>query len=184
MPYVPPHKRNAVQSQSSHIIGNKVDVNSQATNPEDEWITPRRNGKTKPVEKVEEFPSLCVSTSAPTNQMNYAAMCKKFQEEKEAEKKFKLPKGVVLLTKNGIVDGLTPEEKQEEMNAMSRLERKNLIQNLYKHAIRTEAQNEMRREWDPNYYDEQCELSYSEESDYESEESVIETDEDEFEPDN
>lgn len=175
MPYLPPHKRDTKPSKEV-----------------EEWITPMPRRKAKP----EEFPALSpvkkieqTTSKAPekektpskTNVVNYASICKK-EDPVEKEVVRKIPIGMVLLTPKGIFDGLSEKEKERDTEVKQIYEKSAVMRNLYKHSIHLEAQKEMRRNWDPNYYGEESYLSYSDESVTESEESYLPTDEDEFEP--
>jgi hypothetical protein len=169
MPYVPPHKRS---EKSDNKLAEKLAEKNG-------WVTPRPK---KVI--VEDFPALCATAPVMKTKMNFANACKTEEPVEKPEDVFKLPEGVILLTKKGIIDGLTADEKKAKEDADMLKQKLQVTQNLYKDSLRISAQNEHRRAWDPNFYDETTYLSYSEESTVETEESShVDTDLDELEQD-
>jgi hypothetical protein len=112
--------------------------------------------------------------------MNFAALFKNAIKKKNRVKKLKW--GTVLLTKKGMIDSLTPEERKEEEDYKDHETQDLRLWNL---CSRLEKQQNIRREFDPHYESPE-EWSESEsEEEVEEEEEVLTDDyeEDEFEPD-
>jgi hypothetical protein len=107
--YVPPHKRNSEKKLEPNI-DNKNNKNNKKENYEkklninDKMQFPHLGNKTQQV--VNHF----IQSEKPT----LATIFKKSLLNKKKEKKSKLKKGWILLTKNGIIDSLTPEERKLE----------------------------------------------------------------------
>jgi hypothetical protein len=147
MSYVPPHLRNA----------KKADV-KPAIKP---------NEKTK----VNDFPEL-VKVVAPVAPLKPAMdFSKLFNTVEEViEKKDELKRGIIKLTKNGIVDSLTIEEQeQDEARRNNRVVSKNMID--YYNQINSQRENRLRT--DNNYSPESVHDEYSSSNDtyYSTEES-------------
>ena len=154
MSYVPPHLRNA----------KKADV-KPAVKP---------NEKTK----VNDFPEL-VKVVAPLSHaplshaplkpaMDFSKLFNKVEEV--IEKKNELKRGIIKLTKNGIVDSLTLEEQeQDEARRNNRVVSKNMID--YYNQINSQRENRLRT--DNNYSHESVHDEYSSSNDtyYSTEES-------------
>ena len=154
MSYVPPHLRNA----------KKADV-KPAVKP---------NEKTK----VNDFPEL-VKVVAPLSHaplshaplkpaMDFSKLFNKVEEV--IEKKNELKRGIIKLTKNGIVDSLTLEEQeQDEARRNNRVVSKNMID--YYNQINSQRENRLRT--DNNYSPESVHDEYSSSNDtyYSTEES-------------
>jgi len=112
--------------------------------------------------------------------MKFADLFKRALKKKNKVKKLKW--GTVLLTKHGMIDSLTPEERvaEEEVKDQELQDHR-----LWKFCARLEKQQNVRREFDPHYESPE-EFSESEsEEEVEEEEEVLtdEYEEDEFEPD-
>jgi len=140
--------------------------------------------------KKDEFPELSKTLPKPLtdpkpepkpeSKMNFASLFKNAIKKKNKVKKLKW--GTVLLTKKGMIDSLTAEERlaeEEERDKEIQEER------IWKMCCRLEKQQNIRRDFDPNY-ESPPEWSESEsEEEVEEEEEVLTDDyeEDEFEPD-
>jgi len=128
----------------------------------------------------DEFPALAPAPAIKETNMNFASLFKHALKKKKRVKKLKW--GTVLLTKKGMIDSLTPEERLEEE------ENKNKViqeERMSKMCCRLDKQRDLRREFDP-HYESPVEWSESEsEEEVEEEEDVLTDDfeEDEFEPD-
>lgn len=158
MAYQPPHKRTNVLPQAFPKTPTKTPI--------------------KTLTKPEEFPVLAPAPQAKSTTMNFASLFKNAIKKKK-EKKMKW--GMVRLTKHGVVDSLTPEEREaleKEQNEAIQEER------LWKTYVRLETDRNIRREFDRNY-ESPAELTVttSEEETTEEEEVLTdEVEEDEFEP--
>ena len=167
MTYRPPQKRVATKKEEFPLL---APVSKTTVDPKTN-VDPKANVDTKA--NVSN-----VDTGKP--KMNYAALFKNVHKKKNRVKKLKW--GTVLLTKKGMVDSLTPEERQaEEEYKQQELH----DQRLWNLCSRLEKQQNLRREFDPRYESPE-EWSESEsEEEVEEEEEVLTDDyeEDEFEPD-
>ena len=137
MSYVPPHARNNKASKA------------QAPAP-----------KPKPALKnnyVNDFPELGNAKPVAATNMNFKQL---FDEEnfEPTVKPKEIQKGMIILTKNGIINSLTPEEEETEQTAIkNKLVHKNMI-DMY---IRIEQQRNSRATQDPNYVPENVIPEYS-----------------------
>jgi hypothetical protein len=169
MAYRPPQKRFQMDSKDSKL--------------------PVQKNKDKDKEKdknkwKEDFPALAnaietTSVSNGVSKMNFASLFKNAIQKKKRVKKLKW--GTVLLTKKGVIDSLTPEERIEEEEIKNTEIQE---QRLWTMCCRLDKQQNIRREFDPHYESPQ-EYSESEsEEELEEEEEVLTDDyeEDEFEP--
>ena len=150
MSYVPPHLRNAKKADAKPAV-KKADV--------------------KP--KVNDFPELVKAPQAPQKPaMDFSKLFNNVEED-VIEKKDELKRGIVKLTKSGIVDSLTPDERdQDDLRRNNRVVSKNMID----YYIQINQQREHRLRTDNNYspesvYDEysssSCDTNYTtEESEY------------------
>lgn len=122
MSYVPPHARN----------NKKVDSKS-----------------TKVTIKVNDFPELVKATSNAQTKpaMDFSKLFNNLDEE-VIEKKDELKRGIIKLTKEGIVDSLTPDEREQD-----NLERNKIIvsKNMIDYYNRINKQREIRCMLDNNY---------------------------------
>jgi hypothetical protein len=73
---------------------------------------PPQKRATKAVIPKDEFPALAPAPAMKETSMNFASLFKNALKKKKRIKKLKW--GTVLLTKNGMIDSLTPEERLEE----------------------------------------------------------------------
>lgn len=157
MSYVPPQKR-----------GSTVQAKEKTKDPK--------------VPKVlkDEFPELGSKDKKPIqeNKMNFASLFKNVLKKKNRVKKLKW--GTVLLTKNGMIDSLTPEEREAEEKWKDDAVQESRMLKVYTRMIK---QQDIRREYDPHYEspDEWIE-SESEEEEEEEELMTEDEEEDEFEP--
>lgn len=153
---------------------------------------PQKRGKTvvKELPLKDEFPQLApmpkpaqeplqVTSEQPKPKMNFAALFKNVEKKKRRAKKLKW--GTILLTKNGIVDSLTKEEREyeEECKALDAKEH-----HLEKICNRLTKTQNLRREYDPLYESPEEWVESSSEEEEEEEEEVLtdEYEEDELEP--
>jgi hypothetical protein len=141
MSYVPPHLRNA----------KKADVK----------LNVKPNEKLKA--KVNDFPELVKAPTAPFSHappkpvMDFSKLFNKVEED-VIEKKDDLKRGIIKLTKEGIVDSLTLEEReQDDARRNNRVVSKNMID--YYNQIN--AQREQRLRTDNNYSPESVHDEYS-----------------------
>jgi len=156
------------------------------------YVPPQKRGIVKPTEKPgtkpeqkpkkEEFPQLGTikpSEVKPETKMNFASLFKKVWKKKNRVKKLKW--GTVLLTKNGVIDSLTQEEREAEEKWKNEVYQENKLQEV---AVRLQKSQDIRREYDPHYESpEEWSESESEEEVEEEEELLTDEDEeDEFEP--
>ena len=149
MSYVPPHARNNKAS--------KATTSSMPSNIVPSKLVP---SKLKPVLKnnyVNDFPELGNAKPTVVNTMNFKQL---FDEEhfEPTVKPKEIQKGMIILTKNGIINSLTPEEEETEQAAIkNKLVHKNMI-DMY---IRIEQQRNNRLTQDPNYVPENVIPEYS-----------------------
>jgi hypothetical protein len=131
MSYLPPHLRNA----------KKADVKSAV----------------KAKDKVNDFPELVKAAPPKKPAMDFSKLFNKVEEE-VIEKKDELKRGIIKLTKEGIVDSLTLEEReQDETRRNIRVVSKNMVD--YYNQIN--AQREQRLRTDNNYSPESVHDEYS-----------------------
>ena len=148
MSYIAPHLRNAKKTDAKPKANEKV--------------------------KVNDFPELVkVPSKAPTKPaMDFSKLFNNVEEE-VIEKKDELKRGIIKLTKDGIVDSLTLEEReQDDLNRNKQVVSKNMVD----YYIQINKQREQRLRTDNNYspesvYDEysssSCDTNYTtEESEY------------------
>lgn len=171
MAYRPPQKRFQMDSKDSKESKNPIQKNKD-----------KDKDKNKDKNKwKEDFPALAnaIETSVNVSKLNFASLFKNAIQKKKRVKKLKW--GTVLLTKKGVIDSLTPEERIEEEEIKNT---KIQEQRLWTMCCRLDKQQNLRREFDPHYESPQ-EYSESEsEEELEEEEEVLTDDyeEDEFEP--
>ena len=172
MAYRPPHKRNSALSL-------EVKQEKDMVKHKDEKL------KEKPKDKLkDEFPALCpvpvpVPVTPEKPKMNFASLFKNVEKKKKKIKKLKW--GTVLLTKKGMVDSMTAEEREEEEEWKAQQTQE---ERLIKMADRMVRQQDVRRVYDPLYESpDELTVSSSEEEPEEEEEVLTdESQEDEFEP--
>jgi len=154
--YVPPHLRKNAQPQAQ----------------EDSWMKPK-NKKIGKIEKpkIEDFPALAPAPVIQKSKMDFKELFARRKEVKKRQKKMKY--GWVRLTKNGMIDSLTPE--QREQSNIDRTERM-MEHAMIELAFRIEKDTQRRIEFEdlePIVLEE-----YSSQEEYESsEESYVDEDE-------
>lgn len=139
----------------------------------------------KPVKpQKDEFPELAPPVVKDTMKdtkikLNFASLFKNAIKKKNRVKKLKW--GTVLLTKKGMIDSLTPEEREAEEKWKDESVQENQLRKL---SERLQKSQDLRREYDPHYESpEEWSESESEEEVEEEEELITdEEEEDEFEP--
>lgn len=124
MSYVPPHARK--QSVKSAVVVKQPQINIK-----DEFPTLN----TKPINNV----------TSPA--LNFSNLFKDI-EEPSKEIKDEIEKGYIKLTKNGIVDSLTKEERDIDNNNKLNKAISNNMKSLYN---KIEIQKQKRMLWDDNY---------------------------------
>jgi len=165
MAYRPPHKRNSLTVNESHKVKDKAkDKDKEA----------------KDTKVKDEFPQLAPAPMPVKPKMDFSSLFKNVEKKKKKAKKLKW--GTVLLTKNGMVDSMTPEEREEEeqWNLHKKQEEK-----LWNMADKIVHSQNVRRVYDPLYESpDELTVSTSEEDPEEEEEEVLtdEYEEGEFEP--
>jgi len=147
MAYVPPHLRS--KSNASH----KQNANTQA--------------KTKP---KEEFPVLGKVNEAKECGLNFKKL---FEKRREVRKRRKMKQGWICMSKNGILDSMTPEQRE---NDRKYYEEQRMNIQLDKLIARVEKDIEIRMEYEDLSPEE---LEFSSSSEEESEISELEVEEDE-----
>ena len=149
------------------------------------YVPPQKRGVSKsadkplPVVKKDEFPELAPISKPVEVKMNFASLFKKVWKKKNRVKKLKW--GTVLLTKNGVIDSLTLEEREAEEKWKDEVYQENQLRKVTE---RLDKSQNIRREYDPHYESPE-EWSESESEEEEEEEEEVLTDEyeeDEFEP--
>jgi hypothetical protein len=156
--YVPPHLRKNAQAE------------------EDSWMKPKNKKTEKVVKpKIEDFPALAPAPLIEKSKMDFKELFARRKEVKKRQKKMKY--GWVQLTKNGMIDSLTPE--QREQSNIDRTERM-MEHAMIELAFRIEKDTQQRIEFEdlePIVLEE-----YSSEEEYESsEESYVDEDEEGYE---
>ena len=179
MSYVPPHARN----NKINLSNNLSKTNLSKTNGMS------KNKKADEPNKFEnEFPTLGQTSVKQTivqqtnvqqtTPMNFSNL---FKEEEIVPKEIKseMKKGFVKLTKNGVIDSLTEEEKKidDDKDTLNKIN--NNMAKLYNHI---EINKQRRSAWDMNYVPEMVVDEYSSSDHYTTEESdeYAEDPEDEF----
>jgi hypothetical protein len=171
--YVPPHKRTDTKENTtenkpkdnSKYKREKLDIHSVTQFPE-------MNSIIKP--KITTNPTII--TDKPT----LSSIFKKSLLPKKKIVKAKLKKGWIHLTKNGIIDSLTPTERKEEDEAY---EQRIYQINLHRMCVENERKLQYRRENDHTYLweeldiiDEFEDIDIEDESDYDSYDDYSQTD--------
>ena len=143
MSYVPPHARNASRNAS-------------------------HNNK-KPIKNSFEtdFPELVSNVKTQNNTMDFKSVLIK-EDEVPKDNTIELKKGYVRLTKNGIIDSLTNEEKEKEEEITNIKTMNTQMMNMY---IHNEKIKQTRMAWDNNYVPEVVVDEYSSSEYFSSEES-------------
>jgi hypothetical protein len=152
MAYVPPHlRKNAnVIKNDKHKNDNKHDKNNK--------------------NKVEEFPALGNAPRVSECGLNFKKL---FEKRRELRKRRKMKEGWICMSKNGVIDSMTPEQRENERNYF---EEQRINTQLDKLIARVERDIEIRMEYEDLTPEE---LEFSSSSSEESEESELEVQEDE-----
>ena len=151
MSYVPPHLRN----------GSRTSANTNTNT----------NTKNAKVIQKEEFPSL---GNAKTNSVECVLNFKKlFEKRREVRKRRKMKQGWICMSKHGVIDSMTPEQRENERTYY---EEQRINIQLDKLIARVERDSDIRMEYE-EFSPEVLEFSSS--SEEESEESELEVQEDE-----
>jgi len=169
MSYVPPQKRGLAKPMEK--------ANQKPMEKPMPGVKPGSKPNQKPMH--EEFPQLAPVVKPPETKMNFASLFKKVWKKKNRVKKLKW--GNVLLTKNGVIDSLTQEEREAEEKWKDEVYQENKLQEV---AVRLQKSQDLRREYDPHYEspEEWSESESEEEVEEEEEFFTDEDEEDEFEP--
>jgi len=147
MSYVPPHARKNVLNKNNN-------TNSK--------------NKGEPLNTFEkDFPTLVKPVQPIKSAMNFSNL---FNEEEILPKEIKqeMKKGFVKLTKNGMIDSISEEEKIIEDEKKNIKEINSNMTKLYNHIENTKQK---RLAWDNNYVPEEVIDEYSSSDHYTSEES-------------
>ena len=173
MAYRPPHKRNSALTLNDTLVKNKE-------NKDKEKDSKASDIGSKPKDEFPELAPAPVQTVSTKPKMDFSSLFKNVEKKKKRAKKLKW--GTVLLTKKGMVDSLTPEEREEEekWNIQKHQEEK-----LWNMADKFVHRQNVRRVYDPLYESpDDLSVSTSEEEPEEEEEEVLTDDyeEGEFEP--
>lgn len=156
MSYVPPHARNA--SRDAYRNNNKP------SNNKNKFET--------------DFPELVSNVKPQNTNMDFKSVVMK-EDEVPKDTTNKLKEGYVKLTKNGMIDSLTKEEREKE-EEIKNIKIMNInMANMYNHI---EKIKQTRMAWDNNYVPEVVVDEYSSSEYFSSEESdeYAEDPEDEF----
>jgi len=167
MAYRPPHKRNSA-----------LTLDARKDTPKE---TKENKLKEKEKSKQDEFPALAPVPDKPDKpKMDFSSLFKNVEKKKKKAKKLKW--GTVLLTKQGMVDSMTAEEREEEEAWKLQKHQEEKLWNMADQFIH--RQN-IRRIYDPLYESpDELTVSTSEEEPEEEEDEVLtdEYEEGEFEP--
>jgi hypothetical protein len=160
MAYVPPHlRKNSIKSEESWLVQGKK----------------KQTKENKETKKIDEFPALSIPSVIQKSKMDFKELFTRRKELKKRQKKMKY--GWIRLTKDGIIDSLTPEQREQ-----SNLERNERYMEdaMIKLADRIDRDTERRilfEDLEPVILEE-----YSTEEEYESsEESYVDEDEEGYE---
>jgi hypothetical protein len=156
MSYVPPHLRKVVK---------------------DDWIVQgkKKEKEVKKEVKVDEFPALVPILPVQKSKMDFKELFTRRKEIKKRQKKMKY--GWIRLTKDGIIDSLTPEQREQ---SNTEINERYMEDAMIKLAHRIDRDTERRIEFEdlePVILED-----YSTEEEYESsEESYVDEDEEGYE---
>lgn len=156
--YVPPHLRKNAKAKE-----------------EDSWMKPKNKKEKIETPKIEDFPALGPAPVIQKSKMDFKELFARRKEVKKRQKKMKY--GWIRLTKDGIIDSLSPEER--EQSNIDRTERM-MEHAMIEFAFRIEKDTQRRIEFEdlePIVLQE-----HSSEEEYESsEESYVDEDEEGYE---
>ena len=158
MTYVPPHARSVNKAKTNQMKSGNLKPGNL------------KPGNLKPIKNnyVNEFPEFGIAKPIVST-MNFKQL---FDDElyEITEKPKEIQKGMIILTKNGIINSLTVEEQEQEQTTLNnKIMHKNMI-DMY---IRIEQQRNNRMLQEPGYIPEEVIPEYS------SSEASISTDESE-----
>jgi hypothetical protein len=161
MSYVPPHlRKNASAKANTNTNANtKANTNTNAN------TNTKANMNTK-----EEFPALGKTTKQEPCTMDFKKL---FEKRRELKKRRKMKQGWICMSKNGVIDSMTPEQRE---NDRKYYEEQRINMQLDKFIARVERDIEIRMEYEDLSPEE---LQFSSSSEEESEESELEVQEDE-----
>jgi hypothetical protein len=151
MSYVPPHLR-----KNAKIAKNEKNTNDT-------------NAKSPKIVK-EEFPALGNATKPNECSLNFKKL---FEKRRELRKRRKMKEGWICMSKNGVLDSMTPEQREIDRKYY---EEQRINMQLDKLIARVERDIEIRMEYEDLSPEE---LVFSSSSEEESEESELEVQEDE-----
>jgi hypothetical protein len=152
MSYVPPHLRKNAKNA-------KNEKNTQLN----------ANAKSPKIVK-EEFPALGNVTKPNECGLNFKKL---FEKRRELRKRRKMKEGWICMSKNGVIDSMTPEQREIDRKYY---EEQRINMQLDKLIARVEQDIEIRMEYEDLSPEE---LVFSSSSEEESEESELEVQEDE-----
>jgi len=158
--YVPPHLRKNANAKE-----------------EDSWIKPKNKKEKNEKPKIEDFPALAPAPQIQKSKMDFKELFARRKEVKKRQKKMKY--GWVKLTKNGMIDSLTPEQREQ-----SNIDRTGRMMEhaMMELAFRIEKDTQRRIEFEGLEPVVLEEYGYSSEEEYESsEESYVDEDEEGYE---
>ena len=159
MSYIPPHLRKMDQNQTTQWIQKKQKPQKQ----------------TSQNKQKDEFPALAPAPVQTKSTMDFKELFARRKEIKKRQKKMKY--GWIRITKNGIIDSLTPEQREYENT--ERNERK-MEHAMIELAYRIDRDTERRIEFE--YVEPVILEEYSSEEEYvSSEESYVDEDEEGYE---
>lgn len=198
--YVPPHKRNQISekdNQKNQLYNKKstttekkiekrekkLDVNDLNQFPDLEKNNEKNNERNNEKNKNNE-----IKNNEGNNKPSLSSIFKQSLLNKKKPKKQKLKKGWIHLTKNGIIDSLTPEERKEEDD---QYEQRIMKINLQRMCVENERKLQYRRDNDHTYLweelriiDEYEENETDEDSEYDSYDDLSQTEDDFYELNN
>jgi hypothetical protein len=161
--YIPPHLRK-------NAIANAKDLDVS-----DSWVKPKSKKVENQKPKIEDFPSLAPARPIQTSKMDFKELFARRKEVKKRQKKMKY--GWIRLTKDGVIDSLSPEQREQENIERNERFMEHAMIDL---AFRIERDTERRMEYEdlePVILEE-----YSSEEEYvSSEESYVDEDEEGYE---
>ena len=164
--YIPPHLRKNAKALA--------DAKTLA-DAEDSWIKPKSKKVENQKPKMEDFPALAPAAPIEKSKMDFKELFARRKEIKKRQKKMKY--GWVRLTKDGLIDSLTPEQREQENTERTERFMEHAMIDL---AYRIERDTERRMEYEdlePVILEE-----YSSEEEYvSSEESYVDEDEEGYE---
>jgi hypothetical protein len=195
--YVPPHKRNESINEKPNYNRNENRNNEKINNGKiNQNRNENRNLKKKEkldMNDISQFPEFGNNKSDTNdkndtnNNVNKKMLLSdifKKSLNKQKVKKTKMKKGWIHLTKNGIIDSLTPEERKKEDEEF---EKRIYQMNLHRICEEREKRLQFRREHDHTYLweelrivDEYEDIDEDEESEYDSNYEEFSQSEDDF----